>query len=390
MNSQEKKALFQFVTLYTISSIVLVAIIAYLYYEKELASQKTRCERNLKSTIFQAQSNLLYAKLENKNFHFQPENYELNLGLLTEKGQHIYSSLTHKVIDLKKKMVKNPNYVQLIHKLDRPLFNIRYIVAEDTSMPINKQKLITLIMIVIFFAFIFIAFIGYLLSHLLLKPVKEKIAHIDRFIKDSAHEINTPIASLLMSVSALKKKASFDPKILNHISISSKQIADVYNSLSHLAFDDIYHEKISTKVDFKNIVLHSVEFYREIAKAKQITIHTHCEALSIMIEKEDAKKLINNLLSNAIKYSKIKTEITITLQNGILSVKDQGMGIDNKEKKAILKRYHRASQMHGGFGIGLDIVNAIANYYGILLDIQSQKGQGSQFSLDFQAIVIKT
>jgi len=390
LNNQEKRALFHFVTIYTLSSIILVAIIAYLYYEKELARQKTLCKRDLENNIIKVESDLLRASLEKKDFIFKPHVYHLGVGLLSNNGDKIYSSLRYEDVDLKKMMIKNPQFIQLVHKLQTPLFNVHYIVAEDTSMPIGKKRLITLIMIVIFFAFIFIAFIGYLLSHLLLKPVKEKIAHIDRFIKDSAHEINTPIASLLMSVSALKKKASFDPKILNHISISSKQISDVYNSLSHLAFDDIHREKLSTEVDFQAIVLKSVEFYSEIAKAKHITIKTDLEALTIMIDKDDAKKLINNLLSNAVKYSKIKKEIHVTLKNGILSVKDEGIGIDSKEKKAILKRYHRATQMLGGFGIGLDIVNSISHRYSIRLNIASKKHQGSLFSLDLTPIIVST
>jgi len=302
------------------------------------------------------------------------------------RGEILHSSLEHTQVDLNHKMTKKPHFVQMVHKLQTPLLDVYYVVAEDTGMPLGKEKLITLIMIVIFFSFIFIAFIGYLLSRLLLKPVKEKIAHIYRFIKDSAHEINTPIASLLMSVSALKKKGVADPKILNHISISSKQISDVYNSLSHLAFNDIEVEKNTIELNFRDIVEKSVEFYSEIAKAKHVTISTDLDALSIMIDKDDARKLINNLLSNAAKYNTRGKSIKISLKNNILSVRDEGIGIDTKERKAILKRYHRGTNLVRGFGIGLDIVNSLCHRYNILLDIDSKKGIGSTFSLDFTAI----
>ncbi len=388
MNNQEKKALFRFVTIYTFSSIVLVAIIAYLYYEKELDRQKNICKRDLENCVMKVESDLLKAKLQHKTFQFKQHEYTLGVGLFDKNGEKLESSLSYENVNLQEKMVKDSHFIHFVQKLQTPLFNIYYIVAEDTSMPIGKEKLITLIMVVIFFSFIFIAFIGYLLSRLLLKPVREKIAHIDRFIKDSAHEINTPIASLLMSVSALKKKGIMDSKILNHISISSKQISDIYNSLSHLAFDEIESEKISSKVDFKELVLKSVEFYSEIAKAKQITIQTDLKELTVMIDKNDAKKLINNLLSNAVKYSKIKKVITVTIKDATLGVKDEGIGIDQKEKKAILKRYHRGTDMHGGFGIGLDIVNSICHRYGIRLNIDSKKYEGSLFSLDLTPIIV--
>ena len=57
---------------------------------------------------------------------------------------------------------------------------------------------------ILFLSAIFIGFIGYLLSKILLKPVRQRIESMDKFIKDSAHELNTPISVLMTSVSMLK------------------------------------------------------------------------------------------------------------------------------------------------------------------------------------------
>jgi two-component system OmpR family sensor kinase len=390
LNNSEKKALFRFVSIYTLSSIILIAIIAYLYYNKEIQRQKSMCKIDLQNCIVKVESTLLKAKLYEKEYHFNPKEYRSGVGLFDAKKNPLYSSLTYSNVDFTHIMSKKPAYIHLIKKLEKPLLGVYYIVTEDTTMPTGRAQLLTLIMIVIFFAFIFITFIGYLLSKLLLKPVKEKIHQLDKFIKDSAHEINTPIASLLMSVSALKKKGTLDKKILNHIFISSKQISDVYNSLSHLAFDDIGVEKTYTEMNFKAIVEKSVEFYTEIAKAKQVHIVSDLQDLTIMIDEDDAKKLINNLLSNAVKYNKVGKNITIKLKDNILQVTDEGIGMDQRQKKSVLKRYHRATELLGGFGIGLDIVNSICQRYHIILSIDSKKHHGSTFSLDFSAIVVKT
>jgi len=390
LNSAEKKALFLFVGIYTFSSILLLTIIAYLYYNKEIDSQKRACKVDLQNAIIQIESKLLKAKLHDKAFLFTPKAYPLGIGLYDKNQKSLYSSLTHTQVDFTQKMTQEPTFVHLVQKLDSPLFGIAYIVSEDIRMPVEKQNLLRLILIVIFFSFIFIAFIGYLLSHLLLKPVKEKISHIDRFIKDSAHEINTPIASLLMSVSALKKKRTLDTKILNHISVSSKQISDVYNSLSFLAFDDIEIEKSAVRVDYKALVERSIEFYKEIAKAKQMTIYAKLEPCIIMIDKHDGKTLINNLLSNAVKYNKIGKTITVTLTAHRLQVSDEGIGISRNQKKSILKRYYRGTEFAGGFGIGLDIINSVSRRYNLTLDIISKKGEGSTFSLDLTSIALIT
>ena len=390
MNSQEKIALARFISLYTLSSIILVAIIAYLYYNKEIEGQKRACKVDLQNSFVQVESKLLKAKLYEEDFIFDADAYHLGIGLFDKDKKPLYSSLCHEDVNFSQMMTKAPSHIHFIKALSPPLLNVHYIVTEDTSMPIGKEKLLSLIFLVIFCAFIFIAVIGYLLSKLLLKPVKEKIKQIDKFIKDSAHEINTPIASLLMSVSALKKKGMADTKILNHISNSSKQIADVYNSLSHLAFDDIKHPHALTPSDFQEQVHKSIEFYTQIAKSKAIMIESHLEACHILIDPDDAKKLINNLLSNAVKYNKPKGKIIVTLKNNHLHVQDEGIGLDEKQKKVILKRYHRESDLQGGFGIGLDIVNSICTRYGIRLHIRSKKGEGSIFSVDFSPIALKT
>jgi two-component system OmpR family sensor kinase len=352
--------------------------------------QKNLCKNNLQNSSIKVESQLLKAKLNHQEFHFTPSAYKTGVGLFDQKHQVLFSSLKYPVVDLNSSMHKTPYYIHMVQRLQKPLFDIYYIVTEDTTMPMGKERLLTLIMIVILFSFIFIAFIGYLLSQILLQPIKTKMQQLDKFIKDSAHEINTPIASLLMSVSALKKKGSADEKILNHISLSSKQISDIYNSLSHLAFDEMKMQQEIQCVEFKSVVEKSVEFYKELAKTKAMHFRVELEDTPIMIDKGDATKLINNLLSNAVKYNKIGKEIHISLKKYILIVKDEGVGMNKEEKKTLLKRYNRGENLQGGFGIGLDIINAIAKRYKIKLHILSKRGQGSQFILNFSAIKAKT
>ena len=107
------------------------------------------------------------------------------------------------------------------------------------------------------------------------------------------------------------------------------------------------------------------------------------EATKIMMPKRSVHRLIDNLVSNAIKYSDVGDSITITLKNNILQVKDTGIGIDEKIQEDIFRRYYRAGDERGGFGIGLSIVLAICKQYKIKLDLESKKGEGSTFILTF-------
>jgi two-component system OmpR family sensor kinase len=101
------------------------------------------------------------------------------------------------------------------------------------------------------------------------------------------------------------------------------------------------------------------------------------------MNKESASRLIDNLLSNAIKYSDPGGKITISIKGNMLSVADEGIGIDEDVQKDIFKRYKRANKERGGFGIGLDIVLSICKRNGIRMGLKSQKGEGSKFILHF-------
>ncbi len=386
LNKDEKRSLISFITLYTISSLLLMSIIAILYYNKELEGQKKTCQKDLQESVMAVEMGLMQAKMNGKKYIFCPLDYILPVALFDANKTVIASNQKFPLHNYEEGLHMEKAYVHLVKKLKEPIQNIYYISAEDASMQTSIDNLKYLIFATIFISSIFIAFIGYLLSKLLLKPVKEKIAHIDHFIKDSAHEINTPVTALLMSVSALKKKGLSEEKLLRHITISSKQISDIYNSLSHIAFSDIQQRNEIVKFDLKTEVQKSITFYAEIAQAKQITIQNELNPCYIEMDRESASKLVNNLLSNAVKYSHHGKIVTVTLKDHKLTIEDRGIGISKKDQEEILKRYKRGTDAVGGFGIGLDIVNEICKEYDLTLTIQSQLNQGSTFQLDFSKI----
>ena len=388
MNPNEKRALYSFLTIYTLSALVLMGIIALLYYNKAVHETKTACKKDLQSTILSVEMDLRKACMYDQNFTFDPAQYKLHVGLFDASQKPLASNLLFHDINFTKMSDIKPNRVQMVKKLQQPLLNIRYIVAEDVRIPAQLHSLKILIALTMLISLLFVALIGYFLSRLLLRPVKERVAELNRFIKDATHEINTPVTALLMSVSALKKKGSHEEKLLRHISISAKQISNIYNTLSHISFAEHKKEKI-VYFDLKKEILKNVTFFKEIASAKKITIQTDLHSTYITMDKESASKLINNLLSNAIKYSFSNTTITVTLKEGKLSVKDEGIGINKADQKKILKRYSRIGTLGGGFGIGLDIVNTICQKYGILLHIDSKEKAGATFTLDFASVQSK-
>ena len=305
----------------------------------------------------------------------------MKVGLYDKYQEVIKSKLSTQEINFEEINYRGRESAFYINELDEAIDSIKYIVIEDSEVTTTMEKLKTFIWFSLFLATIFIAFIGYFLSRLLLKPVKDNFDILSRFMKDSAHELNTPVTALMMSANYLKKE--YDKEMVEHMLMSSKMISETYNSIAYLAFNDLDVE-VKEEFDLAEHVYSSIKYFQEIAASKNITINAELNTLTINMDKNSIQKLINNLLSNAIKYSKNNKTIDISLQENILKIKDQGLGISKEDQKKIFKRYKRVSNKgSGGFGIGLDIVMGICRANKIDISLESELKKGSTFTLIF-------
>ena len=374
----ERRALISFLLIYISSSILMLSSVGYFYYKEQLATIDKYCGVSMENMAMQIKLDIL--SHENINSLFDDVE-RLRIGLYDKNKKPIVSNLTTQEIDF-----EQVNYTQqasafFIGSFIKPTDGIKYVVIEDSKVSEKMIKLEALIWRILFIASLFVALIGYLLSRLLLKPVKENFAILNRFMKDSAHELNTPVTALMMSANYLKK--SYDPEMVEHMLMSSKMISEVYNSISYLTFHDL---DIQEKEEFNlaETIQRSADYFKEIAASKNIIIQTDLHTLIINMDKNSIKKLINNLITNAIKYSYRDKTINISLQSNILTIKDEGVGIDKKDQKKIFQRYKRLQKEEaGGFGIGLDIVMGICRSNNIKIELQSKIGKGSTFTLTF-------
>ncbi len=263
---------------------------------------------------------------------------------------------------------------------------IKYIVLESCREFESKNRLKVYIIIVFILSAVFIGFIAYLLAKILLKPVREKVEHLNRFIKDSAHELNTPIAVLLTSVSMLKKGTKPD-KMMRYIVSSSKQISQIYNDMHFSAFNE-RNEDVYENIDLKYLVNESIEYFNDISITKSVTIKGELEECFILMDRTKVQKVVNNLLSNAVKYSNKNSTVDVKIKDNILIIQDYGIGINKKEQKEIFKRYKRGNNIEGGFGIGLDIVKRVCKEYGLKIKLDSKINEGTIFTVDFNCVKI--
>lgn len=383
LNKDEQKALRHFLAIYVGTALVLMSIIASLYYNKEMASMQEKCTMEMKNIAMGIEKELMHAQMKNLSYTFNPPKSAFKVALFDIQETVIHSNLsTEKPFSFFRESshIDNIFYIQ---KLSYPMAGVAYIVVSgDEEGSAQKLKIQLIIALVLLIASVFVGIVGYFLSRILLQPIKTRIDKLNRFIKDSSHELNTPLSALMMSVSTLKNSNLDNNRVINHISISAKLIAQIYNSLSFIAFHDI-DETYNETFDLSLLVQESAKFYEEIASIRGNTIQLELESTMVLMDKSRIQKVIHNLLSNAIKYSHPKTIIMIKLQHQLLSITDEGVGIAKEDQKNIFARFERRSTEVGGFGIGLDIVNSVCKEYGIKVWVKSKPMKGTTFFLRF-------
>lgn len=378
LSNLEKKSFFSFLTLYIGSSLFLILVISSLYFDSVSTSIFEAQKDKMRSYASSLASKVIHAHMQSTTFEYK-NNTNYKIAMYSKKLNLLYGDELEN-INFEKVIYQKDNALYLVDQSAQLHLGVKYIVLKDSTIFHTIATLKKTIIAYTILAIVFVSIIGYFLGRLFLTPISNERERLDRFIKDTTHELNTPITALLMSTSSLKDENS---KVINRINISAKRISNIYNDLCYLLKSDIKHSPTLEELNIKDIINEQITLLDSYAKSKKITMETNLENLTYKIDKESSVRLINNIISNALKYSKPNSTVKITIHENIFTVYDNGVGINQKDLHRITERYYRANKSEGGFGIGLDIVNSICNKYNIKLTINSKEDIGSTVTLSF-------
>lgn len=188
-----------------------------------------------------------------------------------------------------------------------------------------------------------------------------------KFARHAIHELKTPLSVISLN-NQLRKKSLGNDTYTQEIESAIKILKNSYNDMSYMISDN----KIEYKLEDINVGLflkQRIDYFESIAKSQAREINSIINSNCIInISNIELTRLIDNNLINAIKYSKINSEIKVILEDNILSFESVGKGIANQSK--IFESYERENQTRGGLGLGLSIVNDIANKYKIQIKLK--------------------
>ncbi|OHD95278.1 MAG: two-component sensor histidine kinase [Sulfurimonas sp. GWF2_37_8] len=369
MNNLEKKSFYSFLALYLFSSLFFVLLSGYLYFIAQKNSLENATYYKLQHIADDVASHIIHAQMSESELQLPISEEHYNYTLIQSSqnqsfAQNYFEENGSKVV---------------VSTAPQKHLGIEYVVVKTDLYHKELKRLQKQILFVMSALFLLIVLISWLLSKLFMRPIHEKVSQIEQFIQDISHELNTPITALQMSAQRAIHKKVYDEKILTNISISTKQLYNIYRSLTYLSFH--IEEEKAKLINIKSILMQSIAYYAELTAAKNITVAADIQESLLTITQTKAELLFSNLLSNAIKYSLPHKTIKIILREHYFSIEDEGIGIDKKKIDTIFGLYQRASNLAGGFGVGLSIVKQICDEHNISIKVNSTLEEYSRFTL---------
>jgi len=217
------------------------------------------------------------------------------------------------------------------------------------------------------------------------------------FVANVSHEIKTPITAIKGFVETLRDGAvenhedaeRFLKIIGRHVDRLEAIIEDLL-SLSRIEQEAGREEIVLDEGRLKDVIETAIQVCEAGAMAKKIEIELSCaEDLLAKIDPPLLEQAVVNLIDNAIKYSNdggtVRVEALQRENEIIVSVRDEGCGIEKEHLPRLFERFYRAdkarSRQLGGTGLGLAIVKHIAQAHGGRVAVESIPGKGSTFSI---------
>ncbi len=387
--SEKTQILFKILSLYLVSSVLFLGyffINDYKNKKEALILNEVKSLKEIKMGIYmKARMNGL------DSISSLTKEKGVHACIVLNNGEKIYKDFDCQKIDKSKNVNLISGKVAIFEKIQYMDDNTTdelshadiFLVGKDINGEIlSLQISTTLKALFFFFALLFVALY---LAKVSLRPLYEKIDTLNRFIKDSTHEINTPLSVISMSIETadLDNLNERNLKRFNNISLAAKSLNNIYDALVHLSFN-INKPGKKELIDLNLLTTQRLNYFSPFFAKRELEIDTSLKPSFINADLEDMSKILDNLLSNAAKYAAQNSEVRIVLEPNFFSISNTGRGISKEQQLQIFDRYTRFNDDQGGFGIGLNLVKECCKKNDIVVKCQSELGKETTFSLSWK------
>jgi signal transduction histidine kinase len=220
--------------------------------------------------------------------------------------------------------------------------------------------------------------------------------HKTEFVHNVSHELKTPLTLIRLYGETLKDQKDLPEENRKEayeiITRESERLSYMINNVLDFSRIETGKKEFNLKSGcLDEAIRETLDLYRPHLEKKGFTVHVKIENSlpPLDFDREAVASVVVNLLSNCMKFSADKKEVFVRLfrkdNDAVLQVEDKGIGISPKEIHKIFQRFYRSQNSifsgSAGSGLGLTIVKHIAEAHGGKIEVESEEGKGSVFSV---------
>lgn len=224
------------------------------------------------------------------------------------------------------------------------------------------------------------------------------------FFANISHEFRTPLNIILNSIQLFDIYVKNDHdddskmrKLLNSMKQNCSRLIRLINNLIDMSridagFYNLNKKEYNIVSLVEEITLSVADFIK--SKGLQLEFNTDVEEKFMECDPDIIERIMLNLLSNAVKFTKNHGKINVNIYDDkdkiIISVKDNGIGIQKDKQDLIFQRFRQVdkslTRSHEGSGIGLSLVKSLVELHEGTIRVESEYGKGSEFIMVFPAL----
>ena len=229
----------------------------------------------------------------------------------------------------------------------------------------------------------------------MLNSLENFYLHEKQFSSDVSHELRTPVSVILTESQYSLEYVDNMEEARDSFSViqrQAKRMSELINQIMELSKIEKQTATPSDKINFSETVEKILGDYKNLFAEKNIEMTKKIEEnISIIGDKIMIERLFDNLLNNAMKFTKDKIIVKLYSEDEecVLEVEDNGIGISEKDKELIWKRFYqvndsRNKKINKGFGLGLFLVSKIIEQHGAAIDVEGNLNEGTRFIAKFK------
>ena len=281
-------------------------------------------------------------------------------------------------------------------ELNGEILGVVFVGKEISAVYLGLRKATWTLAGIAVLALIITTGVGYNMAGRAIIPLKEAYEKQRQFAADASHELRTPLSVVLASAELLDNdpsiKSPFLKQVIGDVRDEVKKMTKLVSDLLVVARSDNQALKLKlTRFDLGEVIDQTMRKMQPLAEKKNITLKREGEKeVFIRADEQKLKQLVLIFVDNALKYTPDGGSVSVRLSTPSptrvsFDVQDTGIGISPEDQQKVFDRFYRVdkarSREMGGNGLGLAIAQEIVRLHNGIIDLKSEQGKGTTFTV---------